>query len=47
VEPLTASILEKKLLMAQDEILDLKQCNMQLSIERENFRSELETSQKR
>ncbi|PNF15424.1 hypothetical protein B7P43_G00953 [Cryptotermes secundus] len=40
--PLTVSVLEKKLTMAHDEILDLKRCNMQLSMEKENLHSELE-----
>jgi hypothetical protein len=45
--PLTTSILEKKLTMAHDEILDLQRCNMQLSLEKENFHSELERLQER
>jgi hypothetical protein len=40
-------MLEKKLALAHDEILDLKQCNMQLGVEKENFRSELERLQER
>jgi hypothetical protein len=45
--PLTVSVLEKKLIMARDEILDLKRCNMQLSMEKENLHSELERLQER
>jgi hypothetical protein len=45
--PLTASILEKKLTMSRDEILDLKRCNMQLSMEKENLHSELERLRER
>ena len=45
--PPTATILEKKLTMAYDELLSLKHYNMQLGIEKENLRAELERLQER
>lgn len=40
--PVAATVLEKKLTMAYDEMLSLKHYNMQLGTEKENLRSELE-----
>jgi len=45
--PLAATILEKKLTMAYDEVLSLKHYNMQLSSEKENLHVELERLQER
>jgi hypothetical protein len=45
--PLATAILEKKLTMAYDELLSLKHYNMQLGIEKENLRAELERLQER
>jgi len=45
--PLAATVLDKKLSMAYDEVLSLKHYNMQLSIEKENLRTELERLQER
>ncbi|GFG36944.1 hypothetical protein Cfor_12478 [Coptotermes formosanus] len=43
--PVAATVLEKKLTMAYDELLSIKHYNMQLGIEKENLRSELERLQ--
>jgi hypothetical protein len=45
--PVAATVLEKKLTMAYDELLSIKHYNMQLGIEKENLRSELERLQER
>lgn len=45
--PLAATVLEKKLAMAYDELLSLKHYNMQLGTEKENLHSELERLQER
>ena len=45
--PVAATILEKKLTMAYDELLNLKHYNMQLGTEKENLRFELERLKER
>jgi hypothetical protein len=37
----------RKLTMAYDELSDLKRCNMQLGIEKETLRSEMERMQEK